>query len=80
MPMPAATSAMRDRLRAASLKMPYGPSMATRVPGRMPARLADPDPRARTVMRSVPPRGAADNEYGCACHHCPRARNRQTRN
>jgi hypothetical protein len=32
------------------------------------------------VMRSRSPDGAADSEYGCACHHSPRRRNRHCKN
>src|SRR4051794_193880 len=59
-----------------------------------PVRALDHDPRSGgearqpravvaevlTVMRRRSPSGAADSEYGCACHHSPRRRKRHWKN
>src|SRR6059058_480579 len=67
--------------------------MATFVPGLSEARRAEPAPRFRTVIRKLgccaptpddmPDDGAvcgsADKLNGCACHHMPGERKRQTK-
>ena len=63
MPMPAPTMTTWFRLRAAVLNSPYGPSRATLVPGFSDASWADPLPRLRTVILSVP-WPAASNVHG----------------
>ena len=37
-------------------------------------------PSSLTVIRSAPATGAAESEYGCACHQSPRRRKRHCRN
>ena len=49
-------------------------------PGPQRASPALWSPRSLTVMRSRSPSGAAESEYGCACHHSPRRRKRHCRN
>ena len=76
-PVPMPTRVIPSAVRDSSEKIPYGPSMATRVPGRTSSRARVPLPRALTVTRSVRPSGAAETLNGCWCHHSPGARKRQ---
>jgi hypothetical protein len=81
MPIPPAirTTAL-SRRRAASVKVPNGPSATTRVPGRISAIRLVKSPSALTVIRRESPRGASEIENGCDAHQRPRARNRHRKN
>ena len=79
-PTPAPISSSRSLRRGVGGEGAVGPSIATRVPGRSRARPPLWSPRSLTVMRSWSPAGAADSEYGCACHHSPRRRKRHWKN
>ena len=79
-PIPAATNTTFGRVRASWVKIPYGPSMDTRVPTGTDASDADPSPSARTVMRRLVSDGTADRDSGCACHQVAPVQKRQTRN
>ena len=68
--MPPATSSVRSRRWADAVNTPNGPSVTTRVPGRIDASPALWSPSALTVIRSDRPSGASDSENGWAVHQC----------
>ncbi|MFC5128378.1 hypothetical protein ACFPRL_36515 [Pseudoclavibacter helvolus] len=77
MPMPAVMTASFGDVRATGVKVPYGPSMETLVPGRRRERRRVPEPSSRTVMRACSSPGTAEKEMGCACHQVAPFQNRQ---
>ena len=70
MPIPPATRRTRWRVRRAPVRVPYGPSSATRVPGFRAWSRAVQSPSSLIVNRSDRPFGAAERENGWARHQC----------
>ena len=81
MPTPAPTSSSRSRAaRVGGERRRTGPRSRRACRAAARARPALWSPRSLTVIRSRSPAGAAESEYGCACHHSPRRRKRHWRN
>ena len=77
--MPQANIATRSVTRRSAVSRPYGPSTATRVPGRNRASRLLPSPADFAVTRSRSGAGDADNEYGLPRDQPGPSRNRNTK-